>query len=55
MLQATSADTDIEKSDRALIAFIFLTGARDGAAASFKLKRVDVLIGKVEMLVARFN
>lgn len=34
--------TDIEKRDRALIAFTVLTGARDGALASFRLKHVDL-------------
>jgi integrase len=34
--------TDIELRNRALIAFIFLTGARDGAVASMKLKHVDI-------------
>lgn len=34
--------TDIEKRDRALIAFILLTGARDDAVASLSLKHVDV-------------
>lgn len=33
--------TDIERRDRALIAFAILTGARDGALASFRLKHVD--------------
>ena len=33
--------TDIEKRDRALVAFVALTGARDGAVASLKLKHVD--------------
>lgn len=35
-------DTDIEKRNRALIAFTLLTGARDGALASFMLKHVDL-------------
>jgi len=34
--------TEIERRDRALIAFTILTGARDGAIASFKLKHVDL-------------
>jgi integrase len=40
--------TDIEKRDRALIAFTLLTGARDGAIGSFKLKHIDVIIGKID-------
>lgn len=34
--------SDIEKRDRALIAFAILTGARDGAISTFKLKHVDI-------------
>jgi integrase len=34
--------TDIERRDRALIAFTILTGARDNAIASLSLKHVDV-------------
>ena len=33
---------DIELRDRALIAFVLLTGARDSAVASFKLKHIDL-------------
>jgi integrase len=40
--------TDIEKRNRALIAFSLLTGARDGALASFKLKHVDLEQGRVD-------
>jgi integrase/recombinase XerD len=39
------AATEIEQRNRALIAFIVLTGARDSAAASAKLKHVDVVSG----------
>jgi len=39
--------TDIELRNRAVMAFTLLTGARDGAIASPKLKHVDVLEGKV--------
>ena len=41
------ADTLIEKRDRALLAFLILTGSRDGAAASLKLKHVDLIEGVV--------
>ena len=37
---------DIEWRDRALIAFLMLTGARDGAIASFRLKRIDLIEGR---------
>lgn len=39
--------TDIECRNRALIAFTLLTGARDGATASMKLKHVDLQAGCV--------
>jgi integrase len=35
-----SSASDIEMRNRALIAFTFLTGVRDGALASLKLKHV---------------
>ena len=35
-------DTDIELRNRAVVAFTLLTGVRDGAIASLKLKHVDV-------------
>ena len=35
--------TDIERRNRALIAFTLLTGARDSAIASLKLKHVDLI------------
>ena len=39
--------TDLEKRNRALIAFTLLTGARDGAIASFKIKHIDLTNGSV--------
>ena len=39
--------TDIERRNRALFAFLMLTGARDGAIASLRLKRVDLVEGCV--------
>ena len=47
VLEAMPAETDIEKRNRALIAFAILTGARDGALASFKLKHVNLAEGVV--------
>jgi integrase len=38
----------IELRNRALIAFALLTGARDGALASFRLKHVDLVQGRVD-------
>jgi integrase len=40
--------TPIEKRNRALVAFALLTGARDGALASFRLKHVDLAQGRVD-------
>jgi site-specific recombinase XerD len=37
------ADTDIEQRNPAIIALIFLTGVRDGALVSLKLKHIDIL------------
>ena len=34
--------TEIERRDRALVAFTILTGARDSAIVSFRLKHIDV-------------
>jgi integrase len=42
------ATTDIERRDRALIAFAILTGARDGAITSFKLRHIDLVEGKID-------
>jgi integrase len=39
--------TDIERRNRALIAFTALTGARDSAIASMKLKHVDLSANRV--------
>lgn len=39
--------SDIERRNRALIAFTLLTGARDSAIASMKLKHIDVTAGCV--------
>jgi integrase len=41
VLRTMPADKEIERRDRAIVAFAILTGARDGAIASFKLKHVD--------------
>ncbi|KIO36324.1 tyrosine-type recombinase/integrase [Shewanella sp. cp20] len=41
-LEAMPSETALEKRDRALLAFVLLTGARDGAVASVKIKHVDL-------------
>lgn len=43
VLGVMPAATPLERRDRALIAFILLTGMRDAAAISLKLKRVDLV------------
>jgi integrase/recombinase XerD len=42
MIDAIPAASEIQKRDRALIAFALLSGARDRAIISFKLKHIDV-------------
>ena len=39
--------TEIDRRNRALVAFTLLTGARDGAIASLKLKHVDIAEGRL--------
>ena len=41
VIESMPYKTDIEKRNRALIAFTLLTGARDSAIASFKIKHID--------------
>ncbi len=41
------AGNDIEKRNRALVAFVLITGARDSAVASLKLKHLDLAAGSV--------
>ena len=40
-------DTEIERRNRALVAFTLLTGARDSAIASMKLKHIDLTAASV--------
>jgi integrase len=42
VLALMPAETAIENRNRALVAFTILTGARDGALASFRLKHLDL-------------
>lgn len=39
--------SDVERRNRALLAFTLLTGARDSAIASMKLKHIDLVAGSV--------
>lgn len=47
VISTMPADTEIEKRNRALVAFTLLTGARDRAIASMKLMHVDLIAGCV--------
>lgn len=47
--------TDIERRNRALVAFTLLTGARDSAIASMKLKHVDLIAGCVNQDAREVN
>lgn len=42
VIESMPSNSDIERRNRALIAFTFLTGARNSAIASMKLKHVDI-------------
>jgi integrase/recombinase XerD len=48
VIQSMPASSDIERRDRALIAFTILTGARDGAVASFKLRHINIVEGTID-------
>jgi integrase len=48
VIQTMPVTTEIERRDRALIAFTILTGARDGAIASFKMRHIDIAEGKID-------
>ncbi len=47
VINAMPVENDIERRNRALVAFTILTGARDSAIASLKLKHVDLITGCV--------
>lgn len=47
VINAMPTNSDIERRNRALIAFTLLTGARDSAISSMKLKHVDLISGCV--------
>jgi site-specific recombinase XerD len=48
MIDALANETEIEKRDRALVAFTILSGARDRAIVSFRLKHIDIERGRIE-------
>jgi integrase len=47
-IRAMPATTEIERRDQAVVAFTILTGARDRAIASIKLKHVDIEAGRLD-------
>ena len=47
VIAATASETHMERRDRAVVAFNVLTGARDAAIASIKLKHLDLVRGRV--------
>lgn len=47
VIESMPTNTDIARRNRCLIAFTLLTGARDSAIASIKLKHVDLITGSV--------
>ncbi|MFC1876008.1 tyrosine-type recombinase/integrase [Thermodesulfobacteriota bacterium] len=47
VISTMPTETEIEKRNRALVAFTLLTGARDSAIASMKLKHIDLIAGCV--------
>ncbi len=47
VLARMSSATEVDRRNRALIAFTLVTGARDSAIASMKLKHVDLVEGRV--------
>ncbi len=47
VIQRMPAGTEIERRDRAVVSFVLLTGARDGAIPSLRLKHVDLAQGRV--------
>src|SRR6266498_3122679 len=55
VIRTMPAITEIERRDRALIAFTILTGARDGAIASLKFKHVNIEQGKVDQDARQVN
>ena len=48
VVRSMPVTTDIERRDQALIAFAILTGARDGAIASFKVRHIDIEEGQID-------
>ncbi len=55
VINSMPASTEIERRNRALVAFTILTGARDSAIASMKLKHVDLVAQSVNQDAREVN
>jgi len=55
VLAVMPTGSEIDRRNQALIAFTLLTGARDGAIASLKLKHIDVAEGKLDQDAREVN
>lgn len=55
VINSMRTNSEIERRNRALIAFTLLTGARDSAIASIKLKHVDLIAGCVNQDAREVN
>jgi integrase len=55
VISVMPASTEIERRDRALIAFTILSGARDRATASLKLKHINCDQGRVDQDARQVN
>src|ERR1039458_9867074 len=55
VINTMPSGTEIERRNRALIAFTLLTGARDSAIASMKLKHVDLVANRVDQDAREVN
>jgi integrase len=47
-IRTMPSNTDVDRRDQAVVAFVLSTGARDGAVASLKLKHIDMERNLVE-------
>jgi integrase len=55
LLQGMPADSLVQRRDRALIAFLFLTGSREGAAITIRIEHVDLINACVNFDGKRVN
>jgi integrase len=55
VIRTMPGGTEIERRDRALVAFTIMTGARDGAIASLKLKHLDIDQGRLDWDARQVN